>query len=178
MGLTGALLLQDDFTGIDDLLTPSGIENLWVITSGQLPHNPSELLGSQKLHQFIERLLLDYDFLILDSPPILAVTDPALLGQATDGVLLVVDSGNTREPALMQTMREMEKVQSYVIGVALNRFKARGDTGYYYYEHYAEDGDGADKPGNQSAQRRKTATESRSSLLRSANVYSRMLRQS
>ncbi|HEY52553.1 MAG TPA: polysaccharide biosynthesis tyrosine autokinase [Caldilineae bacterium] len=144
VGLTGALLLEDEFEGIEYLLTPSGVDNLWVITSGQLPHNPSELLGSQKLHQFAERLLQDYDFLIFDSPPALAVTDPAVLGQAMDGVLLVVDSGNTREPALMQTMREMEKVQAHVIGVALNRFKARGDAGYYYYyynRYYSHDED-------------------------------------
>ena len=144
VGLTGALLLEDEFEGIEYLLTPSGIDNLWAITSGQLPHNPSELLGSQKLHQFAERLLQDHDFLIFDSPPALAVTDPAVLGQAMDGVLLVVDSGNTREPALTQTMREMEKVNAHVIGIALNRFKARGDAGYYYYyynRYYSHDED-------------------------------------
>jgi len=165
VGLTGALLLEDDFEGLDHLLAPTEIENLWVITSGQLPHNPSELLGSQKLHQFAERLLQDYDFIIFDSPPALAVTDPAVLGQAMDGVLLVVDSGNTREPALMQTMREMEKVQSHVIGVALNRFKARGDGGYYYYyynRYYAHDEDDQ-SPGSGSASKSKRSAKKPSS---------------
>jgi non-specific protein-tyrosine kinase len=178
VGLTGALLLEDEFEGIEHLLTPSGIGNLWLITSGQLPHNPSELLGSQKLHQFAERLLQDYDFLIFDSPPALAVTDPAVLGQAMDGVLLVVDSGNTREPALMQTMREMEKVQAHVIGVALNRFKARGDAGYYYYyEHYADEEDGGGAPEDRSARRRKTAAQRRSASSALSQRFSRIMRR-
>jgi len=159
LGLTGALLLEDEFDSLEHLLTPVGIDNLWLIPSGQLPHNPSELLGSQKMHQFAERLLEDYDFLVIDSSPTLAVTDPTVLGQAMDGVLLVVDAGTTREPALAQTMREMEKVNAYVIGVALNRFKARGDAGYYYYyynRYYAEDEEGAgsgDAPGGQKKSR-------------------------
>lgn len=145
LGLTGALLLEENYDSLDHLVTPTGVENLWLITSGQLPHNPSELLGSHKLKQFTERLLQDYDFLIFDSPPALAVTDPAVLGQAMDGVLLVVDAGSTREPALAQTMREMEKVNAPVIGVALNKYRSRSDSGYYYYyynRYYTEDEEG------------------------------------
>jgi non-specific protein-tyrosine kinase len=152
VGLTGLLLLEEEPKSLDFALTPTRVENLWVITSGQLPHNPSELLGSQKLQRLVERLLQDYDVLVFDAPPALAVTDPIVLGQTLDGVLLVVDSGSTRAPALAQTVQSLAKVQAHLIGVVLNKFPVkRGGYYYYYYHHYYEDeGDtGASGSGSQ-----------------------------
>lgn len=140
VGLTGLLLQEEQPERLDFALTPTKVENLWLITSGQLPHNPSELLGSQKLQRLVERLLQDYDYLIFDAPPALAVTDPIVLGQSLDGVLLVVDSGGTREPALAQTVQALAKVQAHIIGVVLNKFPVKsGGYYYYYYHHYYED---------------------------------------
>jgi len=140
VGLTGLLLQEEQPERLDFVLTPTKVENLWLITSGQLPHNPSELLGSQKLQRLVERLLQDYDYLIFDAPPALAVTDPIVLGQSLDGVLLVVDSGGTREPALAQTVQALAKVQAHIIGVVLNKFPVKsGGYYYYYYHHYYED---------------------------------------
>ncbi len=140
VGLTGLLLLEELPESLDDALAPTQIENLWVITSGLLPHNPSELLGSQKLQRLVERLLQDYHFLIFDSPPALAVTDPVVLSQSVDGVLLVVDAGATREVALVQTVQALTQVQAHVIGVVLNKFPVKhGGYYYYYYHHYYED---------------------------------------
>jgi len=141
-GLTGALLMDEIEDDLDYLLSPTPVDNLWVMTSGQLPHNPSELLGSHKLKQLIERLLQDYDILLFDSPPALAVTDPVVLGREMDGVIIVIDAGTTREPALAHIVSEMQRVQAHIVGVVLNRFRRRSDSGYYYYyynRYYQED---------------------------------------
>lgn len=135
VGLTGALLMEPIDDNLEQLLTETPVENLWLLTSGQLPHNPSELLGSHKLMQIVEKLLQQYDLLIFDSPPALAVTDPVILGREMDGVVLVVDAGSTREPMLIHSLLEMEKVQANVLGIVLNNYRKRGDAGYYYY-HY------------------------------------------
>ncbi len=161
VGLTGALLMDDYSENLDYLLTPTSVENLWLLTSGQLPHNPSELLGSHKLRQLTERLLQSYDMLIFDSPPALAVTDPVVLGREMDGVIVVVDSGITREPALVHVLNEMERVQAHIIGIVLNRFSSRSQSGYYYYyyERYYRDDESGKPDGsgrNRSRQHRKS----------------------
>ena len=169
VGLTGALLMDELSDNLDYLLSPTQVENLWILTSGQLPHNPSELLGSHKLKQLTEHLLTHYDILIFDSPPALAVTDPVILGREMDGVIVVVDSGSTREPALVHVLSEMEKVKAHVLGIVLNRFKRRGDSGYYYYyysRYYHDDEsspkDGGDRKsqGGKSHKRRKSSQKS------------------
>ncbi len=166
VGLTGALLMDELSDNLDYLLTPTQTENLWLLTSGQLPHNPSELLGSHKLKQLTKQLLKDYDILIFDSPPALAVTDPVILGREMDGVIVVVDSGATREPAIIHVLSEMERVQAHVLGIVINRFQRRGDSGYYYYyysRYYETDDnetshdDKGDHPRRQSKPRRKSS---------------------
>jgi non-specific protein-tyrosine kinase len=145
VGLTGALLMDSISENLDYLLSPTQVENLWVLTSGQLPHNPSELLGSHKLQQLIEQLLKTHDILLFDSPPALAVTDPVVLGRNMDGVLIVVDAGATREPALVHVLTEMEKVNAHVVGIILNRYRRGRGAGYYYYyyDRYYSREDGA-----------------------------------
>jgi non-specific protein-tyrosine kinase len=136
VGLTGALLMDEISDNLDYLLTPTQLENLWLLTSGQLPHNPSELLGSHKLKQLTEQLLQSHDFLIFDSPPALAVTDPVILSREMDGIIIVVDAGTTREPSLIHVLSEMEKVKANVLGIVLNRYRHQSAFGYYYYSRY------------------------------------------
>ena len=145
LGLTGALLFQQGTIDTDKLFTSTPIENLHVMTSGQIPPNPSELLGSQKMQQITEQLLQTFDLLVFDTPPVLAVTDAVVLGQIVDAVAAVIDAGTTREPALIQTMQQFQKGQAHVIGFILNRFQAQRSGSYYYYyydEYYAEDESG------------------------------------
>ena len=114
--------------------------------SGQLPPNPSELLGSQRMVDLIEELEKQADVLVFDSPPVLAVTDAAVLAKQVDGVLLVLDAGHTREQAATRTLDELAKVDAPILGVVLNKVPMRrgGGYGYYYYYHYhyydSEDG--------------------------------------
>ena len=87
----------------------SGIENLRLLTSGPLPPNPSELLGSQKMRQLVEHLRDKADIVIFDTPPSLVVTDASVLALETDGVLVLVDAGRTRRTAAQQTVERLQQ---------------------------------------------------------------------
>jgi capsular exopolysaccharide synthesis family protein len=129
-------------TGISDLLAgkavfekavqESGIENLQVLTSGTKPPNPSELLASSKMKKFITALRTMYDFIIIDTPPVLLVTDAQLLVECSDGYLLVLASGQVDKEAAAKAQKLLEKVNAKILGVVLNKFdSAKG--GYYKY---------------------------------------------
>lgn len=140
-GLTTAMLAVDPAT-VNDYLQPTEIENLFVLTSGPIPPNPSELLGSHRMKQVVDALGATADLVIFDSPPVLAVTDAVVLGRQVDGVLLVVDAGKTREQALTTAVGELHKVGANTLGVALNRLDTRRGGYYYYYYYYSDDDTG------------------------------------
>lgn len=140
-GLTTALLNGDNIR-LDGHLQPTEIENLQVLTSGPIPPNPSELLGSHRMAKLIETLAQEADIVLFDSPPVLAVTDAAVLGRQVDGVLLVADAGATREHALATATEELRKTGANVLGVALNRLDTRRGGYYYYYYYYYTDESG------------------------------------
>ncbi len=134
IGITTALLAGDD-VDLQAYLQPTEIDNLMLITSGPIPPNPSELLGSQRMKNVIERLTQLADIVIFDTPPVLVVTDAAVLSRQSDGVLLIADAGGTREPALAHAVEELRKTGANILGVALNRLDSRS-RGYYYYYYY------------------------------------------
>lgn len=113
----------------------SEAENLALLTSGPLPPNPSELLGSVKMSHLIEALNKRYDYLIFDSAPTLAVTDSVVLSAKVSGVILVVEVGRTRRPHLKQVAAHLRNVNGNVLGVVLNRISARSGDYYYYYRY-------------------------------------------
>lgn len=137
-GLTTALLASDA-TLASSYLQPTEIENLSVLTSGPIPPNPSELLGSHRMKALVETLSQAADLVIFDSPPVLAVTDAVVLGRQVDGVLLVADAGKTREQALITAAGELQKVGANTLGVALNRLDTRRGGYYYYYYYYSDE---------------------------------------
>ncbi len=142
VGLTSALLTAPDASSLPQMIQPTQIKNLSVLVSGPLPPNPSELLGSQRMRDLIETLCNVADVVIFDSPPALAVTDAAVLARQLDGVLLVIDSGETREPLARRASEELRKVNAHILGVALNRLSPATTDGYYYYHHYYSDREG------------------------------------
>lgn len=117
-----------------DLVQPSGISRLDVLASGQLPPNSAELLGSQRARLAIAELQNHYDFVVVDSPPVLPVTDAAVLSQWVDGTLLIVRSGRTRSRELASAIDEVSAGQTPVVGVVLNDVRARHLT--YSYSYY------------------------------------------
>ncbi|MBM2826779.1 MAG: Non-specific protein-tyrosine kinase [Dehalococcoidia bacterium] len=109
-------------------LVESGIENLRLITSGPLPPNPSELLGSKRMQDLLDELKSKAGYVLLDSPPIIAVTDAAVLAAQVDGVLLVLRAGKTKRETALKAKAVLERVNANLLGVVLNNVKH--DTGY------------------------------------------------
>lgn len=116
-----------------------GIENLELITSGAIPPDPSELLESKAMVNLIAELKKDYDFVLVDAPPICSVTDAAILARLVDGVILVVASGETKIDSAKLSKKLLEKVDANILGVVLSKADTSKSGGYYYY--YYEYGD-------------------------------------
>jgi capsular exopolysaccharide synthesis family protein len=133
-------LLLDEGLGLDEVLADSGVAGLRILTSGPLPPNPAELLGSPQMKQLIKRLREQAEVVILDSPPVLAVADASILGSQCDGALLVVDAGKTRSEVAKRAKETLDKIGVKLFGVVLNKLSNRHGGGYYYYYYYsAED---------------------------------------
>ena len=139
VGLTTALLAGDDAT-VRNYFQTTEVENLSVLTCGPIPPNPSELLGSHRMGHLISALSGEADIVLFDSPPVLAVTDAAVMGRQVDGILMVADAGKTREHALAQAAAELKNTGGNLLGVTLNRLdKRRGGYSYYYYYYYNDE---------------------------------------
>jgi tyrosine-protein kinase Etk/Wzc len=108
------------------------LDNLSIINAGSTPPNPSEILGSIKMKEFITTIRLAYDVVIFDSPPVLAVTDAAVLATAVDGVLLVVSSDQTHVQTLGKATEVLKGIGKITVGVVLNNFDIRKAYGGYY----------------------------------------------
>jgi capsular exopolysaccharide synthesis family protein len=120
----------------EEIIRPTEVNNLYYITAGTIPPNPSEILGSVQMEEFLVRLQEEYDFVVVDSPPVIAVTDSEILSRITDATMLVV-SANTTEIDLMQKSVELLKHErNTFIGVLLNNFSYRSGYGSYYKYYY------------------------------------------
>ena len=137
-GLEGSVGLTTVLIGdaeLDDVLQPWGDGRLQLLTSGEVPPNPSEMLGSDAMGRLLEDLSARFDVVLLDSPPLLPVTDAAVLGRSAGGVLVVASAGKVHKAQLKQALTQLETVGVRVLGVTLNRVPATGDGGYYYGEY-------------------------------------------
>ncbi len=133
-GLTTALLESE--STLDGSLQETGIEGLRVLTSGPLPPDPAEVLGSEKMRDLIQHLAEEADMVIFDTPPTLPLSDATVLALATDGVLLIADAERTRREEARQSVENLERSGTRVLGAVLNRVSARQTRHYYYYGAY------------------------------------------
>ena len=125
----------------DIVKTVAGIPNLYILTSGPLPPNPAELLGSQKMKKILEQLKDEYDVVVIDSPPVIPVTDAALLASIVDGVVLVLSQGQTRIDVAQKAVEQLKNVGARILGTVLNNVNTNGGSYYYYYYyHYYGEG--------------------------------------
>jgi len=116
-GLTTAIV---DEAALDDPpLVKVGVDNLWLLPSGPLPPNPTDILGSRKMEQVIAALKSRADILLFDAPPVVAVTDAAVLGAKVDGLLLVVRAGQTRREHAERAKDMLERVHVHIVGAVL-----------------------------------------------------------
>ncbi|MCO4264407.1 polysaccharide biosynthesis tyrosine autokinase [Pseudarthrobacter sp. MDT3-26] len=158
VGLTTALV---GVAKAEDLLQPWGDDKLYVLTSGQIPPNPSELLGSHEMKQLIGQLEKTFDTVVIDAPPLLPVTDAAVLSQHVAGVVVVVGSQKLRYQDLEKSLGALEMVGSNVLGVVLNRVPTKGPDAYAY-SYYSHDDVDASKDFHGASSRRQSVDVSRS----------------
>lgn len=134
-GLTTALIGEG---GLEAALQPSGVDGLTLLTSGPLPPNPAEMLGSGHMTELLAELERRFDLLIIDTPPVLAVTDAAVLAPRADGVLLVVRAGGVPRQQAARARDALTAVQARLIGAVLDGVKPEKKAGHYYYSHGEE----------------------------------------
>lgn len=141
-GLTSYLLelrVDDSIDEISNLLKTyiqaTNVPGLSVLTSGPLPPNPSELLGSTKMQMTLAALTGEFDYLVFDTTPVLAVTDALVMSTQVDNIILVTRSGQTRRGQLHQVRERLSKMKGNVIGVVLNRWSPGALSDYYYYDY-------------------------------------------
>lgn len=127
-----------DNLSLKDVIQHDIAQNLDVVTSGPVPPNPAELLGSAKMQELLKEAEAEYDYVFLDMPPILVVTDAAVLGSQTDGVILVVGSGDISPDEGRQAKALLEKAHVNLLGVILNKVPQQHQGNYYYYYYYDE----------------------------------------
>lgn len=140
-GLTEVIIGEASF---DEALRATAIPNLWIVASGQFPPNPAELLGSSKMQAILQEAKGRFDTVLLDSPPLLAVTDGAVLSTMVDGVVLVIRTQRTRRDAVRRALGHIRSVHGRLLGAVLNDVDMRsgayyGSYGHYYYAYYGNE---------------------------------------
>jgi protein-tyrosine kinase len=129
-GLTNVLTKQSP---LEKAVNKSHVEHLSVLTSGPIPPNPAELLGSKAMEDLLALAVEEYDIVIFDTPPVLAVTDAQILANKCDGTILVVNSGHTEIEPAVKAKEMLLNSKGKLLGVVLNQKKANESQYYYYY---------------------------------------------
>jgi capsular exopolysaccharide synthesis family protein len=116
----------------------SGVGNLWIIASGHVPPNPAELLGSQRFKDFLASLKDHFDWVVIDSPPVMAVTDAALVAHGASGVVFVVGAEMTSRHAAKTAVDQLRRAHAHFVGAVLNRVDLQRNS-YYYSQYYRKE---------------------------------------
>ena len=126
------------FNGVEEVIRPSGVENLSVISSGTPPPNPSELLGSERMLAVLRDLRERFDLVVLDTPPVLLAPEASVLAAGADGVVLVARAGATQRAAAVEASQQLHTVGAHLVGTVLNDPDAKlpGYSSYYAYRYY------------------------------------------
>lgn len=123
-------------TALDEAIQETKFPNLKVLASGAIPPNPSEILGSLAAQNLLAELRLQFDYVIIDSPPLLAVTDAAILAARSDGALIVVRAGKTKRDQLAHAAKMLSDVGAVLLGSVLTMMPTRGSASYSYSYYY------------------------------------------
>ncbi len=148
-GLSGYLTGR---AGLEDAVQKTAIDNLWVLPGGPHPPNPAELLNSRRMKELLGLLKEQYDIVLIDTPPVLAVIDPVIVSSLTDSTVLVLRTGKVTRKLLSRTIEELRKAKAVIIGVIFNDAKSRKSgqsSNYFQYEYYQDRGmtDAEGEPG-------------------------------
>jgi succinoglycan biosynthesis transport protein ExoP len=141
-GMSNILVGEGDWR---QLKVATQVPNLEIIPSGPIPPNPAELIGSDRMKDLIAELLQEYDRVLIDSPPIVAVTDSVVLSRFVEGIVLVIHVGVTTRDIITNCIRQVRDVQGHVLGAVLNNVNIGKDSYYYYQYYYYYYGEGGEK---------------------------------
>lgn len=125
---------------LESLIKGTKVPNLFLVNAGPIPPNPMELLGSEKMGHLLKRLKEVFDYVVIDTPPLLSVSDAFVLAPHADGVILVVWSGKTRRESLRLAKEKLDLMSVSTLGVVINRINLK-ELGYYYRDYYHRYGD-------------------------------------
>lgn len=119
---------------LSDAIQNTHVPGMDVMTSGFIPPNPAEMLNSKRMTALIQELREKYDIVLIDTPPLLAVTDAQIVATKSDGVILVVDQGRVKRDIAKKAVHNLKTVNARILGVVLNNVKRRAkEEAYYYY---------------------------------------------
>ncbi|MCX6639843.1 MAG: polysaccharide biosynthesis tyrosine autokinase [bacterium] len=133
IGLTEVILGE---ASIEEVLKPSGVDHLWIITTGPKPPNTTQLFESNQMKEFIKEAERLFDIVIFDTPPVFSLNDPVILGALADRTIVVASAGNISRPMLKQAVETLERGNSRILGIVLNKMQMEGTHYYYYYHSY------------------------------------------
>jgi capsular exopolysaccharide synthesis family protein len=148
--------IADLMTGkmsMDEVMLTPGLDNLYIITSGTHTPNPSELIGADRVQEFLEQVREEFDMVIFDSPPILSASEAAVLAGKVDGVVLVYKVGQVARGALKRAKDQLDTVRAGILGVVLNGLKAEFSSDFHdfkYYKYYYSHGSSYDQDADES----------------------------
>ncbi len=127
---------------LESVIRPTRIHNLWTISSGRVPPNPSELIGSERMTEVMKELGAEFDMVICDAPSVLVVTDPVLLATHVETCIMVVSTSNVRRETVIRANKQLQAAKVNVVGVVLNGLETTRRHYYYYYYYYDDSGRG------------------------------------
>lgn len=135
-GLSMALVQDQDYR---NYVKGTAVNGLQVLTGGPVPPNPAELLGSKRMKRLMEEASRQFDMILIDTPPVIAVTDAAVIAQDVDGVILVLASGEVNKDYAQRAKEQLDKVGAKILGAVLNKADMQTSDYYYYYYYHGSD---------------------------------------
>lgn len=134
VGLSSCISMD---TPLSAAVQATKVDNLYALTSGVIPPNPSELLGSERMRELLQEAREIYDYVLIDLPPVLPVADALVLGAVVDGVVLVIESGEVKVDLARDVKKQLQHAGANILGVVLNKVRSEHHGyGYSYYYYY------------------------------------------
>ena len=129
-------------TALSDAVQKTSIEGLYALTAGVIPPNPSELLGSERMQNVLQRAKEQYDYVLIDTPPVMPVTDALIVSRFVDGMILVIASAEVKVEMAREVKNQLVHAGANILGVVLNKVRSEHHGyGYGYYYYYGNDGE-------------------------------------
>jgi succinoglycan biosynthesis transport protein ExoP len=122
---------------VEDVILKTEVQNLFIIPAGPAPPNPTELLDSRKMSTLLDTLKTNFDFIFIDSPPLIGIVDPVIIGRLCEGSILVVWGGKTHKNRIQKARADLDKYRIRTLGVVLNKVNMKKSVSYGYYSYYS-----------------------------------------